>query len=240
MNEKNPVQDYESTIGIQTFVLILLGVTLGSLAAIIVLPTWVPNLETSLAGESPKVFWYLSRGSAFVALSLLWLSMALGLMISNKMARIWPGVPASYAIHEYVSLLGLVFSIFHGLIILGDHYIQFTLVQILIPFATNGYRPFMVGMGQLGFYIWLLLALSFYIRDRIGQKTWRVLHYVSFAIYCIAFYHGFTSGTDTNTPWAQIYYWFSASSLIFLLIYRIIIASSIRAVKQGIHPSATL
>jgi predicted ferric reductase len=212
----------KSSVKIESFLLIVLATAIGLLAAILLLPAWLPNMATSLTGESPKVYWYLSRATAFVSLSILWVSMALGLSLSNKMARLWPGAPAAFAIHEYVSLLGLAFALFHALILLGDHYIQFTVAQIFMPFSTIDYRPTWVGIGQIGFYVWLLVALSFYIRSMIGQKTWRVLHYLSFAMYIMGLIHGLFSGTDTAANWAQGYYWFSGGSLLFLFVYRII------------------
>jgi predicted ferric reductase len=225
--------EYESTIGIQTFLLVLLAMAVGTFAAVVLLPSWMPNLANSLLGPDPKAFWYLSRGSSFAALSLMWLSMALGLMITNKMARMWPGAPATFAIHEYVSLLGLAFAIFHALVILGDHYIKFDLVQILVPFAASSYKPLLVGFGQLGFYIWLLVALSFYVRAKIGPKTWRAIHYLSFFTYLMALYHGITSGTDSSMAWAQIYYWVSGGSLLFLLIYRIAVTIITKLEKRA-------
>lgn len=214
--------EYESSVTIQFFLMIMVAMTLGLLVAILLLPTWLPNMATSLMGTDPKVYWYLSRATAFVALSILWLSMALGLGVTNKMARFWPGAPVAFAIHEYVSLLGLAFALFHALILLGDHYINFTVAQIFIPFSTVDYRPTWTGIGQLGFYIWLIVALSFYIRSSIGQKTWRVLHYLSFAIYLMGLAHGLFGGTDGSANWAQWYYWFSGGSLLFLVMYRIV------------------
>jgi predicted ferric reductase len=72
----------------------------------------------------------------------------------------------------------------------------------------------------------LIVTLSFYVRQKIGQKTWRVIHYVSFLTYGMALLHGLTSGSDTSLPWAQQYYWVSGSSLLFLLMYRIVISLS--------------
>lgn len=212
----------KSSVNLEFFLLIILAMSMGLLFAILLLPAWLPNLAASLTGESPKVYWYLSRATAFVSLSILWISMALGLGISNKMARLWPGAPAAFSIHEYVSLLGLAFALFHALILLGDQYIHFTVVQIFIPFSTVDYRPIWVGIGQIGFYVWLIVALSFYIRSSIGHKTWRVIHYLSFAMYMMGLIHGLFSGTDSATNWAQWYYWFSGGSLLFLFIYRII------------------
>ena len=214
--------EYESSVNIQFFLLIMVAMSMGLLAAILLLPTWLPNMATSLTGTDPKVYWYLSRATAFVSLSLLWFSMALGLGISNKMARLWPGAPAAFAIHEYVSLLGLGFALFHALILIGDRYINFTVAQIFMPFSTLGYRPTWTGIGQVAFYLWLIVALSFYVRSSIGQKTWRKIHYLSFALYLMGLAHGLYAGTDSTVSWAQGYYWVSAGSLLFLLVYRIV------------------
>ena len=223
MSPTPPVEnDFESSVNIQFFLLIMLAMVIGLIAAILVLPAWLPNMATSLAGESPKVYWYLSRATAFVSLSVLWLSMALGLGITNKIARLWPGAPAAFAIHEFVSRLGLAFALFHALVLLGDHYINFTVAQIFLPFSTVDYRPVWVGVGQIGFYVWLIVALSFYIRSSIGQKTWRVIHYLSFAMYLMGLLHGLFSGTDSTTVWAQWYYWISGGSLLFLFVYRMV------------------
>jgi len=241
MNGRNQEQpEYESTIGGQAFLSILLAMAVGTFMAVVILPTWMPHLADSLLGTDPKAFWYLSRGTSFVAMSLLWLSMALGLGISNKLARIWPGAPAAFAIHEYVSLLGLLFAIFHAMVLMGDHYIKFSLAQIVVPFTTVGYKPLLVGLGQVGFYVWLLVALSFYVRSKIGPKTWRAIHYISFISYCMALYHGITSGTDTKMMWAQSYYWISGASLLFLLMYRIIVSIAAKFSKPPVRKMPTV
>ena len=222
INNHGQVEFNESSVNLESFLLFMFAVMVGLLVAVLLLPGFLPNMAFSLGGESPKAYWYLSRGTAFVALSLLWLSMALGLGISNKMARSWPGMPATFAIHEYVSLLGLAFSLFHALVLLGDHYINFTLVQILVPFATVDYHPFWVGIGQLGFYTWVIVAFSFYVRRAIGQSAWRLIHYASFAMYMMVLFHGMFSGTDSTAGWAHSYYWFSFGSLLFLFVVRVI------------------
>ena len=214
--------EFESSVNIQFFLIVLLAVTMGVLTAILILPAWLPNMTNSLGGQSPKIYWYLSRATAFVSLTILWISMALGLGLTNKLARLWPGAPAAFAIHEYVSLLGTAFALFHALILLGDHYINFTVAQIFVPFATTSYRPVWVGIGQIGFYVWVIVNVSFYVRGRIGQKTWRLIHYLSFAMYLMGLMHGLFSGTDSHATWASSYYWISGGSLLFLFVYRIV------------------
>src|SRR5512143_1876350 len=209
------------SFGIASAVSIFLGVSLGLLAASLLLPDRGLQLAGTLMGNSPKAYWYLSRGAGFVALGLLWISMILGLLITDKMARSWPGAPAAFAIHEYVSLLGLVFVAFHALILLGDRYINYRLVQVLLPFGSVNYHPVWVGLGQIGFYIWAIISATFYVRQKIGSKAWRYIHYASFFNFVVAMIHGLAAGTDHGTLWAHVVYWTMGATTLFLTIYRI-------------------
>ncbi len=181
-DQVNNSTDYErSSVNISSFVLVLMAMSVGMLLAVVVLPLWAPNIALSLTGVDPKAYWFLSRATAFVGLGLLWLSMALGLGITNKLAQIWPGGPTAFALHEYTSLLGLAFVIFHALFLLGDHYINFNLLQLLVPFSTQAYQPFWVGLGQTGFYLGLIVTLSFYIpqANRAKSMAWFALLHLS-------------------------------------------------------------
>jgi predicted ferric reductase len=197
-------------------------VGLGATLALVVLPLMVPSLGASLSGVEPKAYWYLARVSAMIAYALLWGSMALGLLITNKLARAWPGGPTAFDLHEFMSLLGLGFGVAHGLILLGDQYIGYSLAQVLVPFAAAGYRPLWVGLGQLALYAWAVVALSFYVRGRISQRGWRRIHFLSFAVFALALGHGVTSGTDGTALWTQALYVVSGGSLLFLTVYRLL------------------
>ncbi len=212
----------ESSLSFASLISFLLAVALGTFSAVVLLPSWVPRLLDTLIGTDPKAYWYLARGAGFVALGLLWMSMAIGLLITNKIARSWPGSPAAFAIHEYVSLLGMAFAIFHALILMGDHYINYKLVQILMPFGSINYHPVWVGLGQIGFYTWSVVALTFYVRQKIGPKVWRAIHMASFFTFIIAIMHGLGAGTDASMPWAQNIYWVLGGSFAFFTVYRIV------------------
>lgn len=207
----------------QQVLILLLTITAGVLFAVNLVPAWLPGLNASIAGDEPKIFWFLSRGSALAAYWILWLSMALGISITNKMAQIWPGVPPVYELHQYSSLLGLGFALFHALILTGDRYISYTIPQVLIPFTAQSYRPLWVGIGQLAFYLWALVAGSFYVRKRIGKKAWRLIHFASYASFWGVMLHALFSGSDSGALWAQATYWISAAVLIFLTVYRVML-----------------
>ncbi|MEI8165720.1 MAG: hypothetical protein WCG26_05055 [Chloroflexales bacterium] len=206
------------------FGLLLLAAVSGAFVAAFALPAWLPGLSASLLGAEPKAYWYLARSTAFVAYGLLWLSMALGLMMTNKLSRVWPGGPVAFDLHQHASILGLAFGLFHALILLGDRYSNYTLGQILIPFASTGFQPFWVGLGQVSLYLMGLVGLSFYFRPLIGRQVWRVIHFLSFVIFGLVMAHGVRSGSDTGTVLAQGIYWFTGGSLIFLTVYRVLVS----------------
>ncbi len=222
-----PTQDITDTLPAaiqpQSLLIILLVVIAGALFAINLMPLWLPGLALSATGSEPKIFWFLSRGSAIAAYWILWLAMGMGIIITNKMAQIWPGIPPAYEIHQYTSLLGMGFALFHALILMGDQYIHYTLFQVLAPFASQNYRPLMVGIGQVAFYTWCLVNLSFYVRKRIGKKAWHWIHFASYASFLGVMAHSILSGTDSATVWAQVSYWFSGASILFLTVYRVLI-----------------
>ncbi|MBX0328028.1 hypothetical protein K2Z83_10105 [Oscillochloris sp. ZM17-4] len=195
---------------------LMLGVAL-VLAALF--PDVGARMATSLLGE--KSFWYLTRASAFVSYGLIWWSMALGLAITNRMARAWPGGPTVSDLHEYASLLGLAFAAIHALSLLGDHYIGYSLTQVLVPFASTAYRPLEVGLGQLAFYLMIPVTFTFYVRRWIGGRAWRVIHYLSFGLFGLALAHGVWSGSDSGAIWAQWAYAASGISLVALTYYRV-------------------
>jgi predicted ferric reductase len=201
----------------------------GAVAIAVARPAWLTSLTASLAGVEPKAYWYLSRSSAIVGYFMLWASMVLGLAITNKMARAWPGGPTFAALHEHSSWLGLALSAFHALILLGDGYIGYNLNQLLIPFASANYRPLWVGLGQIGLYLMAFVVLSFYMKRWISYRLWRALHYLSFAVFGLGMLHGLMSGTDSAGLLMLAVYWASALSVLGLVIYRI------RRARAGSH-----
>ncbi len=239
MNNQDDTLDLETSapaMSLMGFLILMLATAVGAFLAILVLPFWLPGLNASLQGDSPKVFWLLSRSSAIVGYILLWFSMVFGLLITNKLARMWPGGPQAFNLHQHFSLLGLAFGMFHALILMGDQYLQFSLRQVLLPFASANYRPVWVGFGQLSFYLMGMIAMSYYVRRRISPRIWRLIHFLSFVVYLMALTHGIFSGTDSGEIWAKDLYWCSAGVLIFLFNYRVLSGlakSRSKAMKQS-------
>src|SRR5512141_465609 len=144
-NEKEMIQPNGSPL--QSWVFRFVAVIALSLIIIPILPMLISNLAYSFSGEKPKIYWYLSRASGFVTLTILWAAMAMGIGITNKMVRLWPGAPTAFSVHQYTSILGLAFAAYHGLVLMGDHYTDFSLPRLVTPFSI-AYKTFWIGLGQ--------------------------------------------------------------------------------------------
>ena len=235
-----PLDEVKTSFSLGGFALVMGGAFFGALTAALILPKWLPGLTSSIITADPKAFWFLSRSSAFAAYFLLWVSMMLGVGITNKLSALWPGLASTNEIHQYTSILGLAFGLFHGLIILGDKYIGFTLAQVLLPFTSTNYKPLAIGLGQLGFYMMLILTLSFYIRKKIGYKVWRAIHFLSFLTFLSVLVHGLSAGTDSTSPAALYFYLITGGLLFFMILYRILASRANAREKklrlQGVPP----
>ena len=83
-----------------------------------------------------------------------------------------------------------------------------------------------------------IVYASFHLRRRIGQRAWRTLHYVTFLSFVGATAHGILSGTDTGAAWAWWSYVVASVAVVFLTVYRIVVAVEARR-DTATAPAAT-
>ncbi|MEZ4767446.1 MAG: hypothetical protein R2844_03365 [Caldilineales bacterium] len=174
---------------------------------------------TGLTGDT-RSYWYLSRAAGVVAYLLLWGSVAWGLLLSSRIGKGRLRPPVLLDAHQFLSSLAIGFALFHGLILMGDHYLSFPLSAVLVPFASS-YKPALVAGGQIGLWLSVLVAASFYVRRRIGQKRWRTLHYTSFVAFWAVLIHSVFIGSESGQPLLAATYVATAGAVLFLTFYRI-------------------
>jgi predicted ferric reductase len=190
-------------------------------------------LDGLFAASSVQAMWYVTRAAGLISYLLLWLSTVWGLAVSNKILDPVLHRAFTYDFHQFLSLLAIGFIFLHIGVLLADQYLPFSVAQILVPFAAP-YRPVWVGLGTIGMYLTLLVSITFYIRKWIGQKTFRVIHLVSYLAFIAAALHGLFAGTDSPLPTVQAMYLLTTLSVVFLTVYRIVTSRRLR--RQSIAP----
>lgn len=182
------------------------------------------HLVAATAALAPGKFaWYGARVTGFLAYFAVAGSVVYGLLLSTKILDAIAHRPVSFALHKDLALVGVGLSGLHGLLLLGDQTYPFTPAAILVPFASP-YAPTAVGIGQIAFYVVVLVTGSFYVRRQIGQRAWRLIHYLTFLAFLGAAAHGIASGTDTGATWASWIYLGPVAAVVFFFAYRLFIS----------------
>ncbi|MCA9954347.1 MAG: ferric reductase-like transmembrane domain-containing protein [Anaerolineales bacterium] len=168
-----------------------------------------------------ETIWYLVRSSGTVAYLFMAASTIWGLVISSKFLKeIVPG-SLSLAMHNYLSWNAIGLTVLHAVLLLFSGYMDYSVVNLLVPF-TGPYSPFWVGLGIIGLYLGILTTLTFYIRSRIGYKTFHLLHYLTYGAFVLSLLHSWFAGTDTAV--LQITYLVTGLLVFFLTVYRVLMA----------------
>jgi predicted ferric reductase len=183
-----------------------------------------PRAMASLAAtwESNRTMlpWAFERLFAFLAYFAMAGSVVYGLLLSTKILDAIAHRPITFTLHQDLASAGLGLAAVHGMLLALDKTVPFTLAQIAVP-GLAPYAPIWVAAGQVAFYLMAIVVGSFYLRRRIGQRAWRMLHYVTFLAFIGATAHGVLAGTDSGTTWAWWIYVGSTILVVFLLVFRI-------------------
>jgi sulfoxide reductase heme-binding subunit YedZ len=221
-HERIPVRFLAALISV---LLGLVGLMFATLATLITgLP--VTNLigkalDALFAASTVQAMWYVTRAAGLIAYLLLWLSTAWGVAVSSKIFDPVLQGAFTYDFHQFLSLLAIGFIVLHIGVLLADRYLPFSVAAILVPFIAP-YRPLWVGIGVIGFYLTLLVTGTFYLRQHIGMKAFRVIHLASFVAYVFAAIHGLTAGTDSVLAAAQLMYAGTTLVIVFLTVYWVV------------------
>ena len=195
-------------------------------------------LRVLFATDSTQLMWYITRAAGLTSYVLLWLSVAWGLAVSSKILDNLLHRSFTYDFHQFISLLSIGFVALHIGILLFDRYLPYSVLEVLVPFLSP-YRPVWVGIGSIGFYLALLVTVTYYVRGRIGMKAFRTIHYLSLLSYLGVTVHGLFAGTDSSLVSVLGLYAGSLLVTVFLTSYWVFLAVQKSRMKKASAPSVT-
>ena len=147
-----------------------------------------------------EALWALGRGTGVVTLLLFTLSVVLGILTrSGRPAFGLPRFAVTY-VHRNAALLGGIFVIVHMVSLLADPYAQLTVVDFVVPFL-GAVKPFWLGLGTLAVDLAIAIILTALLRQRIGIRLFRFVHWFAYAMWPIALLHSIGNGTDAGSGW---------------------------------------
>jgi len=172
-------------------------------------------------GHGSSALWYTTRATGLVALVLLTGTLVLGIVCSiGWVSERWPRF-LSQSLHRNLSLIGLSLIVVHVFTTVMDGYVPIGLANAVIPFRSP-YRPLWVGLGACAFDVLLAVAITSGLRRRIGVRVWRMVHWLAYACWPIALFHGLGSGSDTRLRGVQFVYVICVVAVIVALGWRLV------------------
>lgn len=142
----------------------------------------------------------LSQALGWAALLWSWLTILIGVSLPLWARQGRPRLrEAAERLHRSTSLSLIALIVLHAILLLWDK-MGDTLVTTFVPFTTR-YQPGLwpEALGIFSLYLAVLLGASFYLRDRIGWRLWRLTHrYAVPAVYVLALWHTFLYGSDVG------------------------------------------
>lgn len=174
-----------------------------------------------LGTVGPSIDWYLTRSTGVVSLLLLTATVVLGVVdVSRWSSPRWPRFVLD-SLHRNVSMLVLVFLGLHIITATLDSFAPIALLDAVVPFI-GGYRPFWLGLGAVAFDLLLAVAITSLVRERLGHRAWRIVHWLAYACWPIALLHGLGTGSDVKSTWLL--------ALTAICVVAVVISVCVRAI----------
>jgi sulfoxide reductase heme-binding subunit YedZ len=169
-----------------------------------------------------KTYWYLTRSSGAVALILLTVALVIGIVLVGRVrTERWPRFAVD-GIHRAASLLAIVFLAVHIVTAVLDSFAPISLWDAVIPFV-GAYRPVWLGLGAAAFDLLLAVAITSVLRERLGHRAWRAVHWLAYAVWPLAIVHGLATGSDARQGWMTVIYVVCTAAFAAAVLARVVI-----------------
>lgn len=159
-----------------------------------------PLLLAASAASSPSWLWYATRGLGTATLIVLTFTVVLGILTATRwIGQSTPGFVAA-DMHRNLSLLALALLAAHIVTTVLDPFAHISVRDVVVPIGA-AYRPIWLGLGVAAAEIMLAVVVTSLMRDRIGPRIWRLIHWAAYASWPLAVIHGLGTGSDARSPW---------------------------------------
>ncbi len=164
--------------------------------------------------------WLVSRASGLAVLVLLSIVVALGVAARVGTRPLnWPRFVVA-DLHRTLALFSIGFLGLHVGTALLDPYVQIGWAAVLAPF-TSAYRTVAVGLGTLAVDLGAAVVLTSLVRRRLGYRAWRLVHWLAYLAWPIAFAHSLTAGNDLRLAWVAAIEWACAGLVATAVLTRL-------------------
>jgi methionine sulfoxide reductase heme-binding subunit len=157
-------------------------------------------LAVAATTSGPSWYWYATRGLGVTTLIVLTATVVLGVVTTVRWSGgATPGFVAA-ELHRNFSMLAVLLLAAHIVTTVLDPFAHISVRDTLIPVGA-AYRPIWLGLGVVAMEILVVVAATSALRERVGARAWRVIHWTAYASWPLSLVHGLGTGSDARAPW---------------------------------------
>ena len=147
-----------------------------------------------------EALWALGRGTGVVALVMFTATLVLGIVSRSGRPVAGLGRFGLNELHRTAALTGVGLIAVHLTSLFFDPYAQLKVVDLVVPFVGT-YRPFYLGLGTVAVDLLLVITVVSLLRNAVGPRVFRAVHWLTYALWPVALVHGLGTGTDAGSLW---------------------------------------
>jgi len=171
--------------------------------------------------DTDLFFWILARVCGLTSFAALAISLLTGAALRTAVLD-WLGSNRSIrSVHEYTAVLWIPLGVLHVIAILLDHTARVGPLDLLIPFRVP-YGTVAIGLGTVTLWIFALVAVTGWLKRRLGTGVWQWIHRLSYVAFALLFLHAVLGGTDFSDPVVSALTWSVAFGLATITAARVL------------------
>ena len=172
---------------------------------------------------SDAMLWFLNRGTGFVLLGVLTVTVLLGVLAARGRAGSLLPAFVSRSLHRNLSLFGAALLVAHIATAVLDEFVDIRWWHAFVPWGAE-YEPLWLGVGTLATDLIVAVLVTTAVRTRLGLGAWQRIHQLAYLAWTLGLVHGLMIGTESGETWALIGY--SATALVVAVAVLVRLASA--------------
>lgn len=167
--------------------------------------------------------WILARVTGLSAAAALAISLLTGLALRSAVLDWLATNRAVRSTHEFTAVLWIPMGVLHLLLLVLDSSVRTSirLLDLVVPFEVS-YGRIAIGLGTLSVDIFVLVAVTGWLRRRMHPLAWRWIHRLSYLGCALVFLHALLGGSDFSAPQVSAVAWAVAAVLAVLSAARLL------------------
>lgn len=143
---------------------------------------------------SNTFWWDITRSAGLTAWVFLTLTVVWGALVSGRLvkpqARRW-----LLDLHPYLGSLGLGALVLHIVGAIADSTVHLRWLDAVVP-MSSGWKPLGVTLGVVALWLLVVVEVTSLLRRKLGRRTWKRIHLLSYAMAWLVTLHAAAVGTD--------------------------------------------